>query len=95
MDSENIRQYSLQELIYDLKYPTLIEDRWSIEFIDSNGFRKLMGNGNARIKDGIWVTHLDRDTGEVSRIRTELEAAKQILSVSGIKTIQRFVAIGK
>ena len=82
MPSENSKQYNLQSLIDDLNYATLIEDRWSIEFIDSNGVRKIMGNGHARIKDGIWVTHLDRDKGEFPRIRAELEIAKKILSVS-------------
>ena len=81
MDSDNIKQYNLQSLIDDLNYATLIEERWSIEFIDSNGVRKIMGNGHARIKDGIWVTHLDRDTGEFTRIRTELENAKKILKI--------------
>ena len=82
MHSENIRQDSLQELIDDLNYATLIEDRWRLEFIDSEGVKRIMGNGYARAKDGIWVGHLDRDTGEDPRIRVELEAAKQILSVS-------------
>ena len=82
MDSKDIKQYSLQSLIDDLNYATLIEDRWSIEFIDSNGVRRIMGNGHARIKDGIWVTHLDKDKGEFPRIRAELEIAKKILSVS-------------
>ena len=95
MDSENIKQYNLQSLIDDLNYATLIEERWSIEFIDLDGVRKIMGNGHARIKDGIWVTHLDKDKGEFPRIRAELEIAKQILSVSGNKMIQRFVAIEK
>ena len=75
MHTENIKRDSLQSLIDDLNYATLIEDRWSIEFIDSNGVRKIMGNGHSRIKDGIWVTHLDRDIGE-------LEIAKKILNVS-------------
>ena len=95
MDSENIKQYNLQSLIDDLNYATLIEERWSIEFIDLDGVRKIMGTGHARIKDGIWVTHLDKDKGEFPRIRAELEIAKQILSVSGNKMIQRFVAIEK
>ena len=95
MHSESIRQYNLQSLIDDLNYATLIEERWSIEFIDLDGVRKIMGNGHARIKDGIWVTHLDKDKGEFPRIRAELEIAKQILSVSGNKMIQRFVAIEK
>ena len=82
MHTENIDQHSLQSLIEDLNYATLIEDRWNIEFIDSNGVRKIMGNGHARIKDGIWVTHLDRDTGEFPKIRAELEIAKKILNVS-------------
>ena len=73
MPSENIKQDNLQSLIDDLNYATLIEDRWSIEFIDSNGVRKLWGMAYARIKDGIWVTHLDRDKGEFPRIRAELE----------------------
>ena len=95
MHSENIRQYSLQELIDDLNYATLIEDRWRLAFIDSEGVKRIMGNGYARAKDGIWVGHVDRDTGEVPRIRAELETAKRILSVSGNKMIQRFVAIEK
>jgi|GEM_PF-4154608 len=95
MQSENIKQYSLQKLIDDLNYATLIEDRWRVEFVDSEGIRRVMGNGHARIKDGIWVAHLDREIGEFPRIRAELESAKQILSVSGNKTIQRFVAIEK
>ena len=82
MPSENSKQYNLQSLIDDLNYATLIEDRWSIAFIDSNGVRRIMGNGHGRIKDGIWVTHLDRDTGEFPRIRAELESAIQILNVS-------------
>ena len=82
MHTENIKRDSLQSLIDDLNYATLIEDRWSIEFIDSNGVRKIMGNGHSRIKDGIWVTHLDRDIGEFPRIRAELEIAKKILNVS-------------
>ena len=64
MHSNDIKQDNLQSLIDDLNYATLIEDRWSIEFIDSNGVRKIMGNGHVRIKDGIWVTHLDTDKGE-------------------------------
>ena len=82
MQSENIKQYNLQSLIDDLNYATLIEDRWSIEFIDSKGVRRIMGNDHKRIKDGIWVVHLDRETGEFSRIRVELENAQQILTVS-------------
>ena len=82
MSSENIKQYNLQSLIDDLNYATLIEDRWVIEFIDSNGVRKIMGNGHARIKDGIWVTHLDKDKGEFPRIRAELEIAKHIITLS-------------
>ena len=82
MHSKNIKQYNLQSLIDDLNYATLIEDRWSIEFVDSKGIRKIMGNGYKRIKDGIWVTHLDRDKGEFPRIRIELVSPRKILSVS-------------
>ena len=82
MHSNDIRQYKLQSLIDDLNYATLIEERWSIEFVDSEGVHRVMGNGYKRIKDGIWVTHLDIDTGEFPRIRTELEKAKQILKLS-------------
>lgn len=82
MDSEKIKRDSLQSLIDDLNYATLIENRWRIEFIDSNGVRKIMGNGHARIKDGIWVAHLDREKGEFPKIRLELENAQQILKVS-------------
>ena len=82
MHSNDIRQYKLQSLIDDLNYATLIEERWSIEFVDAKGVRKIMGNSHKRIKDGVWVVHFDRDKGEFPRIRTELENAKQILKLS-------------
>lgn len=82
MHSNDIKQYNLQALIDDLNYATLMEDRWRIEFVDSEGIHRVMGNGHKRIKDGIWVAHLDRDTGEFPRIRTELENAKQILKMA-------------
>ena len=95
MDSKDIKQYSLQSLIDDLNYATLIGDRWSIEFIDSNGVRRIMGNGHARIKDGIWVTHLDKDKGEFPRIRAELEIAKHIITLSIRGQIQVEIASAK
>ena len=82
MHSKDIKQYNVQALIDDLNYATLIEERWIIEFVDSEGVRRIMGNGYARIKDGIWIAHLDRGKAEFPRIRMELESAKQILTVS-------------
>ena len=79
--SKDIKQDKLQALIDDLNYATLMEDRWRIEFVDSEGIHRVMGNGHARIKDGIWVAHLDKDKGEFPRIRTELQNAKKILKI--------------
>ena len=95
MHSNDIKQDSLQSLIDDLNYATLMEDRWRIEFVDAEGIHRVMGNGYKRIKDGIWVTHLDRDKGEFPRIRIELESANTILSVSLHGMIQKFVSIIK
>ena len=82
MHSKDIKQDNLQSLIDDLNYATLIEERWSIEFVESKGIRRIMGNGHKRIKDGIWVAHLDGDKGEFPRIRAELEIAKHIITLS-------------
>ena len=76
----------LQSLIADLNYDTLIEEPWSVEFIDPNGQLQIIGNSRAsmKMKKGIWVHALDRELGEFSTIRSSFENAQTLLKVNRI-----------
>lgn len=73
----------LEYLIDDLNYDTLIEEPWSVEFIDPNGQFQIIGNSRVSIKKkkGIWVFSLDRERANFPIIRERLESAQQILKV--------------
>ena len=45
----------LQSLVDDLNYDTLIEEPWSVEFIDTNGKFQIIGNSRVSMtkKNGI------------------------------------------
>ena len=42
----------LNSLIEDLNYDTLIEEPWSVEFIDAEGNHQVMGNSRKKTKTG-------------------------------------------
>ena len=40
----------LHSLVADLNYDTLIEEPWSVEFIDTNGQFQIIGNSRVSMK---------------------------------------------
>ena len=74
----------LQSLIDRLNYDTLIEEPWSVEFLDPNGQFQIIGNSRVSMqkKNGLWVFDLDRERAEFPKIRSVLESAQQIVQVS-------------
>ena len=78
----NLDSQWLQSLIEDLNYDTLIEEPWSVEFLDKDGIHRIMGNSRKRMKSGIWAVAFDEDAGEFPVIRAQLENAREVLSVS-------------
>ena len=68
----------LDELIIDLNYDTLIEEPWSVTFLDKEHVLQSMGSSR---QNKIYVNSLDRTSAEFPVIRTHLEGAKRILHV--------------
>ena len=76
----------LQSLVDDLNYDTLIEEPWSVEFIDTNGKFQIIGNSRVSMtkKNGIWIFALDKEKAEFPEIRSYLEKAQTIFKVNRI-----------
>lgn len=76
----------LQSLIEHLNTSTLVEEPWSVEFVDHNGVFQCIGNSRVEMKkkNGIWVFAPDREQGEFPQIRAHLERAQTILKVNRI-----------
>ena len=76
----------LHSLVADLNYDTLIEEPWSVEFIDTNEQFQIIGNSRVSMKKkkGIWVFALDKEKAEFPEIRAHLEQAQTILKVNRI-----------
>ena len=64
----------LQSLIEHLNTSTLVEEPWSVEFVDHKGVFQCIGNSRVEMnkKNGIWVFAPDREQGEFSDIRAYL-----------------------
>ena len=68
----------LEELIQELNYDTLIEEPWSMSFLDKDNVFQTMGNSR---KNMIYVHSLDRTIAEFPVVREQLKSAKKILYV--------------
>lgn len=71
----------LEELIQELNYDTLIEEPWSVSFLNKDNVFQTMGNSR---KNFYYVHSLDRTLAEFPVIREQLERAEIILNVSRI-----------
>ena len=68
----------LEELIQELNYDTLIEEPWSVSFLDKDNVFQTMGNSR---RNTIYVHSLNRMIAEFSVVREQLKSAKKILYV--------------
>ena len=73
----------LESLITDVNYDTLIEESWSVVYLDEHGDAQVIGNSRVAMKKkkGLWVFSLDRARGEFPLIRETLEHAQKIIQV--------------
>ena len=76
----------LQSLIEDLNTDTLVEEPWTVAFVDHEGNFQHIGNSRIEMKkkNGIWVFALDRERAEFPEIRAHLEQAQSIIKVNRI-----------
>lgn len=74
----------LESLIEVLNTDTLVEDPWTVEFVDQSGLCQRMSNSRVEMKkkNGIWVFALDKEQGEFPEIRSYLEQSQTILKVN-------------